>query len=226
MSMEEMEPLVRGWVAQHPEGSREHRHAVWQLIRLLSHTGRQSEGLQLLETLLAATSDPESRSEIILATGGLMEGLEDYESAASAYSRGVGLEPVGQRTWYFLHNNLGYCLLRLERFSEAELWCREAIRIDPRRHNAYKNLGLACLAQGRITESARNFIAAVQADAADPRALTALEKVVDAHPELADEIPGLDGQVVACRAAVDIAREARMAAWKAALGEARAKPPE
>ena len=43
------------------------------------------------------------------------------------------------------------------RFAEAEPLAREAIAIDPKRHNAHKNLGLALMGQGRLSAAAGSF---------------------------------------------------------------------
>ncbi len=206
VSSEEAERFLRARIAEAPQGSKTHGEAIWQLSRFLAVTGRQSEALREVEGLLAFTVDPEERAGIVLGMGQLMEQLGDYASAIEAYTRGVSLEPVAPRTWYLLHNNLGYCLNHFGRHAEAEHWCRAAIGIDPERHNAHKNLGLACQGQGRFAEAARCFIAAVQAEAADPRALRHLEELVAAHPEVAAEVPDLDRQVELCRTAVGAAR--------------------
>jgi tetratricopeptide (TPR) repeat protein len=123
--------------------------------------------------------------------------------------RGVALEPVGEPTWYLLHNNLGYCLVQMRRYAEAERWCRAAIAINPLRHNAHKNLGLACEGQGRTVDAALAFVQAVKREAGDPRALRHLRELVGAHPEIAAEIPNIAEQVGRCASAVEAAKGAR-----------------
>ena len=202
VSEDDAERLLRARVAEPPPGSREHRAALWQLMRFLGVTGRPAEGLEILGALLGSTVEPEERAGITLAAGQLMERLGDHGSAIAAYSRGVALQPADQATSYLMHNNLGYCLNRLGRHVEAEHWCRAAIRIDPLRHNAHKNLGLACQGQGRYVEAARSFIDAVRREAGDPRALKHLEELVEARPEIAAEIPDLREQLESCSTAV------------------------
>ena len=208
VSSQEAERLLRQWVSEHPAGSKEQRDALWQLMRFLGLTGRHAEGLEILARLLSATADPEERAEIALAMGSLMEQAGDFQSAIDAYSRGVSLEPIGGRTWYLLHNNLGFCLNHFGRHSEAETWCTAAIRIDPLQHNAYKNLALALQGQGRFADAARLFLEAVHREAGDPRALAHLEAMFQEHPEIADEIPNLPEQISQCRVAVETARRA------------------
>jgi len=205
----EAEQLLRARIAALPEGSKEHANALWQLMRLMSITGRHAEGLAILDALIASAVDTEARAEIALATGQLMEGVGDFASAAGAYARGIGLESVGPMTRYFLHNNLGYSLNQLGQHAEAERVCRAAIAIDPQRFNAHKNLGVACEARGSYAEAARAFLRAAHCEASDPRALGHLEALVDAHPEVASEIPDIHAQVERCAAAVETAIRVR-----------------
>jgi tetratricopeptide (TPR) repeat protein len=92
---------------------------------------------------------------------------------------------------------------QLERYSDAEKDLREAIRLDPSRANAFKNLGLSLEGQGRFGDAARSFISAVRADASDPRALKHLEELAGQHKEAYADIPDLDYQVFKCREAVE-----------------------
>jgi tetratricopeptide (TPR) repeat protein len=198
VSLDELERILRARVAECVEGSKEYREAQWQLMRLLGTTGRQSEGLEILDALLRSSVEPEVQAEIVLAMGQLMETLGDFQTAAESYSRGVALKSGRDLTWYFLHNNLGYCLNQLGRHAEAERWCRAAIEIDPPRYNAHKNLGLACQGQGRYEEAALALIQAVQRNPGDPRALKHLDELVKSHPEIASTLPNIHEQVAGC----------------------------
>jgi tetratricopeptide (TPR) repeat protein len=211
VAADEMERILRALIAEHPEGSKEHRNAQWQLMRLLSHVGRHQEGLGILDALLDSTVDPEARGEIILAMGQTLEQLDEYASASEVYSHGIGLEPVGVRTAYLLHNNLAYCLNQLGRHVEAESWCRGAIQIDPLRHNAHKNLGVAFQGQGEYVKAARSFIQAVHREVSDPRALEHLRELVEAHPEIQTDIPDIHEQLERCSTAVGMV--SRMQQW-------------
>ncbi len=203
---DDLEQVLRASVADSPKGSVEHRDAQWQLMRFLSLTGRPQEGLEILDALLTSTAEPGLRGEITLAMGQLLESADDFEGARAAYARGVALEPDNGDVWYLLHNNLGSCLNQLEQYAEAERWCRAAIQIEPLRHNAHKNLGLALQGQGRYVEAARSFIEAVHCEAGDPRALNHLREMVEAHPEIESDMPDVRQQMESCGDAVDVAR--------------------
>ena len=85
-------------------------------------------------------------------------------------------------------------------FAEGEIYCRKALEIDPNRPNAHKNLGIALAGQGHYHDAARCFVAATQANAADPRAFRLLQDLVNEHPELEFEF---QGALAACRKAVE-----------------------
>jgi len=211
--------LLDQLLAEHPEIAGEfpdldkvgagNEVALQGLAYYYGRTGHQQMALKYLERLIANTDDPEKRAEYYLNMGGNMEGLENYEAAISFYSLAFSLEPEGTLTWYLINNNLGYCLNQFGRFAESEGYCRSAIKIDPERHNAYKNLGVSLVGLGQYAGAARNFIKALRANAADPRALKLLEQLFAEHPEIATEIPDIDAQIQRCQEAVKAVAEYR-----------------
>lgn len=180
--------------------------ARWQLMRFLAFVGRPLEGLALATRNAAATDDPEEKAACYLAMGQLVEQAGDAEAAIRVYGEALRLEPSTSRTWYLIHNNLGYCLNQVGRHEEAESFCRRAVAIDPARHNAFKNLAIAEEALGRFAEAARHYLEAIDLEPADPRALDRLERLLQQHPEIAPQIEGLDARLAACRAEVEQAR--------------------
>jgi Flp pilus assembly protein TadD len=84
----------------------------------------------------------------------------------------------------------------LRRHPEAEANCRAAIAIDPSRHNAYKNLGLALAGQGRPLEAARCLLEADRRCPTDGRARRHLAELLAENPELLIADPAL---TAACR---------------------------
>jgi tetratricopeptide (TPR) repeat protein len=106
---------------------------------------------------------------------------------------------------YYLHNNIGFALNQLERYAEAELHLREAVRLDADRPNAFKNMGLSLEGQGKFGEAALCYIAATRADASDPRALKHLEELAKRHKEAYADVADLDYQLFKCREAVEYA---------------------
>jgi len=192
----------------------EFEEAVWQLVRFYSSTKRQELAAKHLSLLMGLTDDPERQAAYWLALGQSMEQIRNYQEAVNYYKQAFSMEPVRTQSWYFINNNLGYSLIQLEQFADAEPYCRAAIEIDPRKHNAYKNLGLSLQGQARYPDAARSFILAVRANAADPRALRHLEALLEQHPDILSEVPEISDLLTKSRDAVQLAASVTQAAIK------------
>jgi tetratricopeptide (TPR) repeat protein len=145
----------------------------------------------LLAKALELAADDGLRAYCLLEMGRAHEGKPDYRAAAEAYRRGLALPPEPTETWYFLNNNLGFCLNQLGRFEEAEPFCRAAIAFQPFMYNAHKNLGVSLQGQGRLVEAAHSFLEAARRSGSDRRALGHLEDLLAHHPEVGREHPEL-----------------------------------
>lgn len=97
--------------------------------------------------------DLEKQAAVFLHLGGAAEQKHDFEAAVTFYRRAIALEPTRLDVWYFAHNNLGFSLNQLGRFSDGEIFCQDAIRIDPSRPNGHKNLGLSLANSCRLMYS-------------------------------------------------------------------------
>lgn len=183
--------------------------ALWELVKFYSLMGNPGEAVQYLERLDILVEDPEKKAELLLSMGRLMEQMDEYDQAGEYYRQAYALEPEADETWYWINNNLGYCLNRAGEYQEAEGYCRAAIQIDPGRHNAYKNLGISLGCQGQFWEAAVCFIAAVEANPHNSRALDHLEELVQSQPWILDEHPALSGELEQCRALVAAANQER-----------------
>jgi len=179
---------------------------VLDLVLLYCRLGQQEIAMQYLERLIAATVDPEKKAQYFLRMGQLMEQIRDYEGAITFYTQAFSLEPANNTVWYFINNNLGFCLNHFNRHVEAEPYCRAAIMIDPIRQNAYKNLGISLEGQGKFTQAAELYIKAVAVNPADPRAFYLLEDLVRQHQEIEFELPDIWIKIEKCREAVVLAR--------------------
>jgi tetratricopeptide (TPR) repeat protein len=177
------------------------------LAILYSQAKRHDEAFRCVKRLIALSDDPEEHGRYYLALGCFMEQIRDYQGAVGFYRQALALEPCRNKTWYFIHNNLGYSLNQLADYDGAIPYLRRAIEIDPGLPNAYKNLGLAFEAKGNFVEAAELFVAATRAGASDPRSLAHLENLISSHPELEIDLPDLPDRLKACREAVKIARD-------------------
>jgi tetratricopeptide (TPR) repeat protein len=105
----------------------------------------------------AAGGSDEGTARAILGLGVDLERADDHPAAAACYASAMDLPEREPFTWYFLHNNLGYCLNAQGEFAGAVVHCLAAVRVDPDRHNAFKNLGIALQGLGRVDEAAGCF---------------------------------------------------------------------
>jgi tetratricopeptide (TPR) repeat protein len=175
--------------------------AILRLSQFYSRTDRPMAALKYIERLNSCTTEPEKKAFCYLSMGQLLEQGRDFEAAISAYSQAYLLEPVNSTSWYFIHNNLGCCLNHCERYEEAEKYCREAIRIDPTRYNAYINFGVALEGQEKFADAVRAFIKAMKANSSDTDVLQHLEDLVADHEEISSEITDISEQMEDCREA-------------------------
>jgi len=155
------------------------------------------------EKILSLSGAPHEKTACLLNMGNAMEQLSDYQAALEAYSRAFELPQEQNENWYFLNNNFGYCLNQVGKYQEAEKYCRAAMDIEPGRHNAWKNLGIALQGQGLYAEAAKNLIHATKLCPIDCRALAHLEDLIAGHREILEEIPDLLTQLCECDEAVE-----------------------
>jgi len=134
-----------------------------------------------LERVRSLDGNATEEAEAVLSLGRVLEGQDNLAAAAECYSWIMGQAEFPGETWYFLHNNLGYCLASISRYSDAEPHCRAAIAIDPGRYNAWKNLGLSLQGQGRFKEAAWCFYRAALLCPEDGRAREHLLELVEAQ---------------------------------------------
>jgi len=182
------------------------KNALWQLAVLYSETDRQEEAFEYVSKLAALAEASDERASCYLAMGQLYEQVEDFAGAARYYRAGLAEEAEDSPAWYWIHNNLGYCLNQLGQFGEAATYLRAAIAIASDRPNAFKNLALALQGEKKYQEAADLFVLATQVNATDARSLKHLEELVTAHPEVLLGAPDLANKLQACREAVAHAR--------------------
>ena len=170
--------------------------ALWQLARFYSMVGRYEEATAAVNRCIAGTRDQAKQAAGCLGLGQLLEQQHRYAEAEAIYARGAEIPRGPAEVAYFLHNNRGYCLNILGRHAEAECQCRAALAIDPARHNAHKNLGLALVGQGRLAEAARSLLEADCRCPGDTRARGHLRALLAESPEILERDPTL---AAACR---------------------------
>jgi len=173
--------------------------ALWGLAQDCLVQSCNEAGVNYIRTAVQFSRDGAETANRCLFLGLLMEQRENYEAAAAAYSEVLHLAPSRDDTWYSIYNNLGYSLIRCGQFRRAESYCRAAVDIDSRRHNAVRNLGLAYQGQGLYREAAGAFMTAMDLCPGDLRAYVHLEDLLYSHEDIASHMPDLAAQVEKCK---------------------------
>lgn len=150
--------------------------------------GRFAAAQEYFELLLKDADSEQVEAYCLLSIGQLQEQQENHAAAIDWYRKAFRLRPGADGTWYLLYNNLGYCLNRFGQYAEAETLCRKAIAIDPGRHNAHKNVGLALEGQGCFKAAAREYLAAAGLQPEDRRAYRLFRRLSAAHPEVGGRV--------------------------------------
>lgn len=157
---------------------------ILELVFLYEKAGEHMKAVPYLQQLIANTQDADKVARYYLNLGQLMEQAEKYESAVSYYSQALSIETKDKRVWYFIHNNLGYCLTVLGRYDEAGDFLVKAMNIDATFPNAYKNGGILLENEGKFNDAVQFYMLAVMANPYDTRALKHLNNLLLRHPEL------------------------------------------
>ena len=168
-----------------------------------SRKGNDVTAYACAEKMLLYAEGAGEKAHSLLCMGQAKERVGDYWEALKIYLSAMDLPPERNDKWYFLYNNLGYCLNVFGRHAEAAPYCRAAIRINPRRHNAYKNLGVALQGQGEYSKAAAAYIEATRIWPRDGRALNLLEELVSREMEHILDIGNLMAELKRCRDLVE-----------------------
>ena len=186
---------------------------LWELVVYYSETGQQERAVEFVERLLELSNDSEECASCMLTLGQLMEQMNDFGSAKVFYELALALKPREKHTSYFIHNNLGYSLIQLGLYEDAESYLKRAISIDPQRLNGHKNLGLACEGLGRLEEAAECYVTATKLYPSDTRSLAHLENLLSKNPNLYANVLDLQTRLDSCRNAVQRARASMPDFW-------------
>jgi tetratricopeptide (TPR) repeat protein len=195
-------------ISRRTENRDEIVQALWTLAEECSEGGYLDAATAYFEKILILADEPGEKAACLLAMGQAYERARNFHAALEVYFRAFEFPQEPGPVWYFLNNNIGYCLNIEGRYQEAEEHCRAAIKINPDRSNAHKNLGISLRGQGRNAEAAKSFMAAIMACPEDGRALQCLEELFAAQPqpEILEQEPGLLEQLRKCYKAVESVR--------------------
>lgn len=175
--------------------------------------GQEPVAMQFAREMAGAIEDLETRARWWLELGLAMERRNRFEVAAQFYGEGAQLEPAHEDIAYWLLNNRGFSLNQLGSFETAEQDCRRATEINPLRHNAWKNLGVALEGRKLYPEAARAYLTAARANFADGRALVLLEHMLVEHADVVRAVdPDFDRKRAELKRAIERWRDSRQPA--------------
>jgi tetratricopeptide (TPR) repeat protein len=172
----------------------------WKLTSFYIQSHAYGKALALLDGRADQETDIDRKSDCYLSTALCMEGLQRWDEAIEYYRKAHALGRCQSPQWYFINNNLGFCLNTLGKHEEGERYCRAAIEVNHDLPNAYKNLGVALQGQNRPREAAQAYITALRVNVADTRPLALFKKLMADHPELEEEFKE---DLEACRRVVE-----------------------
>ncbi|MCK5243310.1 tetratricopeptide repeat protein [bacterium] len=188
------------------------------LVVFYSRVGQQERAYQYLKMWMKYTKNRDELAESLMMSGQLAEQVGQPEPAISFYREALLQHSEDYKINYYIHNNLAYCLNTQGEPEKAIKHCDAAIKLDPSRANAFKNLGVSLSGLGKYAEAANMWLKATHVDVSDSRALDQLEKLVAKQREaIVPDIPDIDDKLKACRRAVESAKTGRFADWARGL---------
>jgi tetratricopeptide (TPR) repeat protein len=202
ISLEDSEKVFAK-LTEHPRDKREIFKALYGFVTECSNADDVVSAYAYAEKMLLYAEDAGEKAYCLLCMGQFKERAGDFKEAAKTYLSAMELPHEQSDDWYFLNNNLGYCLNQLGIHAEAIPFCLEAIEINPKRHNAYKNLGVALQGQGDYSKAAVAYIEAIRICPRDVRALHLLEDLVSHEKERILDVGDLMVEMKKCRELVE-----------------------
>src|SRR5215831_10270668 len=104
--------------------------SLWALSLDCFNEGYFAAAYEYAEKILTLADKPGEKAQCLLKMGQMLEKSGDYQGALKTYTRAFDLPQETNDIWYFLNNNLGYCLNCDGLPEKAEGYCRAAIAID------------------------------------------------------------------------------------------------
>ena len=152
------------------EGGRaciEIRKANEELIKLkfvlviYFHEKRYDEAMDEVKALIGNPEMAEHKAYLTLIQGQISELQGKFDETLGFYCHAFAIGKWSPYVRYYLWNHIGFCWMLKNRFKGTERCCRRAIKIDPKRGGAWKNLGVCLEYQGRFIEALQCYFKAI-----------------------------------------------------------------
>ena len=170
----------------------------------ISHGRERGGGVFISFAKLIRSAPPDEAVRLTSILGTILRIDEEHEAALETFREAILLEPSDPLQLVCRAQQRGV-LPRHARtvIEEAEALLREAVRIDPRRPTAHKNLGMAAESLGRPADAVLHYVHATRLCPSDPRAYNLLRDLAANEPLLRALVPGLETMLEACRDLVE-----------------------
>ncbi|MBZ5500442.1 MAG: tetratricopeptide repeat protein [Acidobacteriia bacterium] len=76
-----------------------------------------------IDKILSRADTSDEKARCLLVMGQVLEQANDYRHALETYLRAFDFQQESNETWYFLNNNLAFCLNQVNRHHEAQRHC-------------------------------------------------------------------------------------------------------
>ena len=158
--------------------------ALNNILAVYLYDERHEEALKLVEDYINTDSSISFKIELLLLQGRIAEQMCDYNIAIKYYQKALGYGRQDGIDYYFVYNNLGFCYNFKKDFNKAERACAEAIKINPDRYNAWKNLGVSMECRGNYKDAVRYFMKAAYLSKGETRTMMHLHRLLRRRPEI------------------------------------------
>ena len=146
------------------------------LARKLRQSGQPQQGADILELFLRAQEADSNGGvmapdpELLNLLGICLDDAGDWAAGEQVFRQALAVAPEQD----YLHNNLGYNLLRQDRPREAIAAFAEALKRNPKSEAAHNNWGLALARSGGVGEALKHFQAVADPATANSNLAAAL----------------------------------------------------
>ena len=113
--------------------------ALEALVKVCGAEGGFWEAINAIDRVIGDSDMAEHRSRLLFLAGEMSAGLYEYDKATGYYARSLAC-PIRTKDQHIATViKLGFCSLYRQDFSQAEEWCRWAIKLGSHSWEAWKN---------------------------------------------------------------------------------------
>lgn len=153
------------------------------------------EGHTITERLLNEPMMIFQRSRLLFWLGDLSERLYDFDRAIGYYCRSLACASRPDELHHAIWCNLGFCWLYKQDFKTAEQCCRQAVSLNSKSWEAWKNLGVSLEHQALIEEAFLAYFKAVFLSHGRVVPVMHIARLSYRHPGIIPDVGGLRSKI-------------------------------